>query len=139
MDGRPPRRRKARGDRTRPTGRLIPRKALNVYLFGTSFDRRLPARGPSTESTASRVRSSESGAIRWRFRFHEGIRRTTLPTGLFLLLGGAASVAPTMALAASLGYANEAQVVALEVGIVFAFCVAGLLTARWILTSAQTH
>jgi hypothetical protein len=73
-------------------------------------------------------------AVRWRFRFHPGIRRATLLTGLCLLLGGASSVAPTMALAASLGYNNEAPVVILEVGIVLAFCVAGLGTARWILT-----
>jgi hypothetical protein len=73
-------------------------------------------------------------AVHWRFRFHKGIRRTTLLTGMCLLLGGAASVAPTMALAASLGYNNEAPVVVLEVGIVLAFCVAGLLIARWILT-----
>lgn len=73
-------------------------------------------------------------AVRWRFRFHQGIRRTTLLTGLFLLLGGALSVAPTMALAAGLGYNTGALVVLLEVGIVLAFCVAGLRTARWILT-----
>lgn len=73
-------------------------------------------------------------AIRWRFRFQPGIRRITLLTGLFLLLGGAASVAPTMALAASLGYDNSAPVDLLEVGIVIAFCIAGLRTARWIFT-----
>ena len=73
-------------------------------------------------------------SIRWRFRFHEGIRRTTFLTGCFLLLGGAASVAPTMAFAASLGYPSEAQVVAQEVAIVIAFCAAGLLVARWVLT-----
>lgn len=75
-----------------------------------------------------------SAAVRWRFRFQRGIRRTTLLTGLFLLLGGAFSVAPTMALAASLGYSRDAHAVLLEVGLVLPFCVAGLLTARWILT-----
>ena len=58
-------------------------------------------------------------------------------TGLFLLLGGALSVAPTMALAASLGYDNGALVVLMEVGLVLAFCVAGLRTARWILTRPE--
>ena len=73
-------------------------------------------------------------AVRWRFRFHQGIRRTTLLTGIFLLLSGALSVAPTIALAASLDYNNEALVVVLEVGIVLAFCVTGLRTGLWILT-----
>ncbi|MDP3890739.1 hypothetical protein [Nocardioides sp.] len=76
--------------------------------------------------------ASAMGALRWRFRFHVGILRTTLLAGLFLLLGGAVSVAPTMALAASLGYSTAAHVVLQELGIVFAFCLSGLLTAFWI-------
>ena len=76
-------------------------------------------------------------AVRWRFRFQEGIRRTTLLTGLFLALGGALSVAPAVALAASLGYDSGAFAVLLEVAIVLTFCVAGLLTAGWILTRKQ--
>jgi hypothetical protein len=78
-------------------------------------------------------------AVCWRFRFHSGIRRTAMVTGLFLLLGGAASVAPTMALAGSLGYSSQTPVLLLEVGIVLAFCVAGLGAARWILSVASGH
>lgn len=73
-------------------------------------------------------------AVRWRFRFHGEIRRITIFTGVSLLLGGATSVAPTMAVAAILDYSSAATVVLLEVGIVLAFCVAGLRTAQWILT-----
>jgi hypothetical protein len=78
-------------------------------------------------------------AVRWRFRFHSGIRRTAIVTGLLLLLGGAASVAPTMALAASLGYSGRTPVVLLELGVVLAFCIAGLGTSRWILTRMSGH
>jgi hypothetical protein len=73
-------------------------------------------------------------AVGWRLRFQSGIGRITLLTGLFLLLGGAASVAPTMTLAASLGYDSSAPVDLLEVGIFVAFFVAGLGIARWILS-----
>ncbi|MEA2641195.1 MAG: hypothetical protein QOF51_2589 [Chloroflexota bacterium] len=73
-------------------------------------------------------------AVRWRFRFHSGIRHTAIVTGLFLLLGGAESVVPTMALAASRDYSSRAPVVLLELGIVLAFCVFGLGAARWTLT-----
>lgn len=75
-----------------------------------------------------------AGALRYRFRRHAGIKRTALLAGGFLLLGGAASVAPTMALAASFGYNNTASVVLMELGIVVAFCVAALLVAQWIRT-----
>lgn len=71
-------------------------------------------------------------AIHWRFRFQPGIRRITLLTGAFLLLSGALSVAPTMALAATFDYNAAAPVVLLEVGLVVAFCVAGLSAARWV-------
>ncbi len=75
-----------------------------------------------------------AGALRWRFRRHAKINRTALIAGGFLLLGGAASVAPTMALAASLNYNNTAPVVLMEVGIVLAFCIAGLLAGQWVRT-----
>ena len=73
-------------------------------------------------------------ALRWRFRLHAGVRRTSLLAGAFLLLGGAASIAPTMALAARLDYNSTAPVVLTEVAIVLAFCIAGLLAAHWVHT-----
>jgi hypothetical protein len=77
-------------------------------------------------------------AVRWYFRFQPDIRRITLFTGAFLLLGGAVSIGPTMALAAALGYNNTTPVVLLEVGVVVGFCVAGLGAARWLLVRGFT-
>jgi hypothetical protein len=61
-------------------------------------------------------------AVWWRFRFTPGIRRTALLTGLFLLLAGALSVLPTIALATALSYSTATSVVALEIAVVACFC-----------------
>lgn len=80
-----------------------------------------------------------AGALRYRFRSHAGIKRTALLAGGFLLLGGAASVAPTMALAATFGYSTTTSVVLLELGIVIAFCLASLGVAQWLRTRTTQH
>lgn len=78
-------------------------------------------------------------AVRWRFRFHQHLRLVVGLTGVFLLLGGLASIFPTMALAASLGYSSQAPIVFNEVVLVLLFCTAGLLLARWVLGQVDRH
>jgi hypothetical protein len=76
-------------------------------------------------------------AVHRRFRFRRRQRLTVAVTGLFLLVGGAASVVPTMALAASVGYSSYPPIVITEVLVVLAFCTTGLLLARLVLSRAD--
>lgn len=71
-------------------------------------------------------------AVWWRFRFQNGLHRVVALTGIFLILGGAASVLPTIALAASIGYSTRALPVLVEIVIVVGFCIAGLRMAVWV-------
>jgi hypothetical protein len=73
-----------------------------------------------------------AGAVRWRFRSDTRVNRTTWLTGLFLLLGGAASVGPTTAVAGALDYSTESSVVLLEILLVLGCCALGVLAARWV-------
>ena len=67
--------------------------------------------------------------VRWRFRHLPGIRRTAALTGIGLLLGGGVSVAPAMALAATLGYSTSPGPVAVVALVVAVCCGAGVATA----------
>ncbi len=71
-------------------------------------------------------------AVRWRFRDERRIWLIALTAGASLLLGGALSVAPTMAVAARLDYSSAIPVVTLEVSIVAAFCATALLLGLWL-------
>ena len=71
-----------------------------------------------------------AAAAPWLFRGDPHLRRSVASTVLGMLVGGLVAVVPTMLVARAFGYASATPVVLLELAMVLAFLVAGIVIAR---------